>query len=164
MTKFDIAMGNCKKVRVDGNIETFEECPGEQFGFHKDTGSKKWTVTHIRSGLAIDDKGESLKKAKDNLKKVLSDPEKVRIIQQTPDLEEVLKQARYRKKKYERFSELKLKFMDITGIDLPRSSWTGGVDVVRLDTILQTPDGISLADYIKQKYGEDAYKIVAELI
>ena len=164
MTKFDIAMDNCKKRRVDGEIETFEELPNEQFGFHKDKDSTLWTITHIRSGLEIKGKNKSLRVAKNNLKKILSDPEKVRAIQQAPDLKDVLKQAKDREEKYQRFSELKLKFQDITGIDLPRCPWTGGVDVARLDAIMQTPDGISLADYIKQKYGEDAYEIVAELI
>ncbi len=39
-----------------------------------------------------------------------------------------------------------------------------GFDVIAFDEWLQTPDGTSTSDYLDQKYGEDARKLIEFLI
>lgn len=39
-----------------------------------------------------------------------------------------------------------------------------GFDIVRFDDWLKTPDGTSTADFLKQKYGNEAYNLVKRLI
>ncbi len=45
--------------------------------------------------------------------------------------------------------------------------WEGnalGLDVIKLDRFIETPDGISMAEFIKTKYGADAVAMVKEMM
>ena len=162
MTKFFIAQSNFKKEEVEGEIRTFNECPNEQFGYRK-IGDSNWNVTHIRSGLeVIHCKSKSA--CTKELKRLLSHPEIVKQIQATLDIDTVLEK---RKKEAENqilenktFKELYDEFKKITGISCPLDIIFGGIDIVKLDKLIETPDGTSMTDYIKTKYGNRANEVI----
>ena len=55
-------------------------------------------------------------------------------------------------------------FQELTGITVPIDPLIGGLDIIRLDKKLQTPDNVSMADHLKNKYGDRASQIVDEMI
>ena len=67
-------------------------------------------------------------------------------------------------KKNKKFQKLRNEFQELTGITVPIDPLIGGLDIIRLDKKLQTPDNVSMADFLKNKYGERASKIVDEMI
>ena len=68
-----------------------------------------------------------------------------------------------RKELRARREELIQLFESKTGITL-RINKRGVVDVVKLDKDLETPDGVSTSDFLKNKFGEDISKTLDDLI
>ena len=62
-----------------------------------------------------------------------------------------------------RREELKQFFESKTGLIL-HITGRGVIDVVKLDKDLETPDGISTSDFLKNKFGEDISKALDDLI
>ena len=149
---------------VEGVIKEFDECPNEQFGFRK-TGPG-WTVDHIRSGKEVT-KGKTMKAATDKLLEIFTHDNLVETIHNAIDYETEIKN---RKKATEKWDKLSKEFKQITGITLPLDYFLSGltgiktVDVIKLDKLLRTPDGISTSDFLTKKYGKRANEIVDELI
>ena len=89
------------------------------------------------------------------------------MIHKAIDWETEIKNRNKAQKKWEKLSA---EFKHLTGIELPLdrvlSAVTGmkSVDVIKLDSLLQTPDGISTSDYLTKKYSKRASDIVDELI
>ena len=166
MTKFFIALSNFKKKEVEGEIRTFDECPNEQFGYRK-IGDSNWNVTHIRSGLEVvhhKSKGACTKE----LKKLLSNPQVVSIIQTTPNIDEGLEKRKVKAKEQilenKTFKKLYDEFKVLTGISCPLDLVLQRVDIIELDKLIGTPDGTSMSYYVKTKYGDRANEILDEMI
>lgn len=68
------------------------------------------------------------------------------------DIEKLQNWRRYYGKKFKKIFNFEMPF-DIHGID-----------VYKLDGILQTPDGISTKEFIAEKYGSDACDFVVEIL
>ena len=79
------------------------------------------------------------------------------IEQHNKDLE---KQA----KKNKKFQKLRNEFQELTGITCPIDPILSGIDIVKLDKMIGTPDNVSMADYLKNKYGDRASQIVDEMV
>lgn len=56
------------------------------------------------------------------------------------------------------------KFKKIFKFECPMDETHLFIDIVKLDELIETPDNISMAEFIIQKYGEEANNIVDELI
>jgi len=57
------------------------------------------------------------------------------------------------------------KFQNIFGLRLINyTDVFTGFDIVKFDMDINTPDGTSIKDFIKKKYGEDAQKLIKEFI
>jgi hypothetical protein len=84
------------------------------------------------------------------------------------DLLEMIEYARKRKIKRRMFEDTRIveMFYNIFGFNLKNVTdfLCYGIDVIKLDKILKVPDGISTNDFITQKYGEKATKLVKHLI
>lgn len=64
--------------------------------------------------------------------------------------------------KLKQFHNLRNEFAYITNIQIPYD--ITGIDIIKLDELIQTPDNVSMADHLTNKYGERATAIVEELI
>ena len=163
--KFKIALGTGIS-EVEGYIKTFKECPNEEFGFRK-SYTDNWEVTHIRSGFQVT-QGKTQKECIAKLQEIFKDEQKLKIIHDAKTIEEMIEQynkdLEKRAKKNKKFQKLRNEFQELTGITVPIDPLIGGLDIVRLDRKLQTPDNVSMADFLKNKYGERASKIVDEMI
>lgn len=166
MTKFFIANSDFEKEEVEGTIKTFKECPNEEWGYRKISDSN-WNVTHIRTGLEVVHYN-SKQACTRALKKLFDNPSAINYIKTLPPIDEVLKQ---RKEKFEqeiisekKFKELYEEFKKLTGISCPIDVILKGVDIIKLDEILGTPDNISMSDHLKSKYGDRASEIIDEMI
>lgn len=163
--KFFIADSNYEKQEVEGIIKTFDECPNEKWGYRK-VSDNLWNVTHIRSGLEAV-QGSSQASCTKQLKKLLSNKKVVENIQHVKDIDETIAE---RKEQFEKkalankkFQKLRNEFQELTGITVPIDPLIGGLDIIRLDKKLQTPDNVSMADHLKNKYGDRASQIVDEM-
>lgn len=164
--KFFIANNRFEKEEVEGIIKTFDECPNEQWGFRK-VSNHLWNVTHIRSGLEAV-QGSSQASCTKSLKNMLSNKKVVEHIQHIKGIDETIaerkEQFEKRALKNKRFAELREEFKQITGVTCPIDPILGGIDIVKLDEMIGTPDNVSMSDYLKSKYGERADKIVDEMV
>lgn len=164
--KFFIANSFFEKEEVEGIIKTFDECPNEQWGFRK-FSNRLWNVTHIRSGLEAV-QGTSQKDCERQLKDMLASKKIVEHIQNIPNIDETIAQRKdeVEKKalKNKKFQKLREEFKQITGITCPIDPILGGVDIVRLDRMIRTPDNISMSTHLKNTYGDRANAIVDEMI
>lgn len=163
--KFKIALGTGIS-EVEGYIKTFKECPNEEFGFRK-LYADRWEVTHIRSGFQVT-RGKTQKECIANLQEIFKDEQKLKIIHDAKTIEEMIEQhnkdLEKQAKKNKKFQKLRDEFQKLTGITVPIDPLIGGLDIIRLDKKLQTPDNVSMADFLKNKYGERASKIIDEMI
>jgi len=164
--EFYIANSFYEKEKVEGIIKTFDECPNEQFGFRK-VKDNLWNVTHVRSGLeAVQGKSQAV--CTKELKKLLSNKRTVEYIQHVPDIDTAIAQRKAQDtEKYEKikkFNKLSDEFYKLTNIRVPRDMIIGGVDIIKLDKMLKTPDGISLNEHLKNLYGDRASRIVDEMV
>lgn len=164
--KFFIANSNYEKEEVEGVIKTFDECPNEKWGYRK-ISDHLWNVTHIRSGLEAV-QGSSQASCTKSLKNMLSNKKVVEHIQNMKNIDETIAE---RKEQFEKnalknkkFAKLREEFKQITGITCPIDPIIGGLDIVKLDEMLGTPDNVSMADHLTNKYGERANAIVDEMI
>lgn len=164
--KFFIANNRFEKEEVEGVIRTFAECPNEQWGYRKISASF-WNVTHIRSGLEAV-QGTSQASCTKRLKDMLSNKKIVEHIQNMKNIDETIAE---RKEQFEKnalknkkFAKLREEFKEITGITCPIDPIIGGLDIVKLDEMLGTPDGTSMADHLTNKYGARANEIIDEMI
>lgn len=162
MEKFKILKDCGTTDTVEGEIKTFKECPNEKFGITK-ISTGYWKAIHIRSGLVAVE-GTSKAIVMKNLKEMFNYKSRIEHIHKVPSLSENIKQAKAKDLKFKRFRYLREEFRKVTGIDCPLCPITGGVDIIRLDSIVGTPDGISLRDYLKEKYGIKAQQIVEEMV
>lgn len=165
IVKFRIALGTGIS-EVEGYIKTFKECPNEEFGFRK-LYADRWEVTHIRSGFLIT-RGKTQKECIANLQEIFKDEQKLKIIHDAKTIEEMIEQhnkdLEKQAKKNKKFQKLRNEFQELTGITVPIDPLIGGLDIIRLDKKLQTPDNVSMADFLKNNYGERASKIIDEMI
>ena len=166
MPKFFIANNKFEKEEVEGIIKTFKECPNEQWGFRK-INDHLWNVTHIRSGLeAVHGKTQAV--CTKNLKNLFKSEKVLEHIKNMKSIDETIEQVKTdyenRTLKNKRFMELREEFKQITGITCPVDCIVGGVDIIKLDEIIGTPDGISLSDYLKNEYGNRASEIINEMV
>ena len=164
--KFFIANNRFEKEEVEGIIKTFDECPNEQWGFRK-VSNHLWNVTHIRSGLEAV-QGSSQASCTKSLKNMLSDKKVVEHIQHIKGIDETIaeRKEQFEKKalKNKKFQKLREEFKELTGITCPIDPILGGVDIVRLDRMIRTPDNISMSTHLKNKYGDRASQIVDEMV
>ena len=102
------------------------------------------------------------------MQEIFKDEQKLKIIHDAKTIEEMIEQynkdLEKRAKKNKKFQKLRNEFQELTGITVPIDPLIGGLDIIRLDKKLQTPDNVSMADFLKNKYGERASKIVDEMI
>ena len=163
--KFKIAL-ETGISEVEGYIKTFKECPNEDFGFRK-LHADRWEVTHIRSGFQVT-RGKTQKECIANLQEIFKDEQKLTIIHDAKTIEEMIEQhnkdLEKQAKKNKKFQKLRNEFQELTGITVPIDPLIGGLDIIRLDKKLQTPDNVSMADHLKNKYGDRASQIVDEMI
>lgn len=164
--KFFITMNTFDKKEVEGTIRVFDECPDEQWGFRK-ISDCYWNVTHIRSGLEAVS-GRSKGQCTKELKRLLSNPELVKQIKEHADIDETIKQH---KKDFERaclrnktFVKLRTEFKELTGITCPIDVIIGGLDIIKLDEMIKTPDNVSMDEHLRNLYGDRAAEIVNEMI
>lgn len=162
--KFKIALGTGIS-EVEGYIKTFKECPNEEFGFRK-LNADRWEVTHIRSGFQVT-QGKTQKECTAKLQEIFKDEQKLKIIHDAKTIEEMIEQynkdLETRAKKNKKFQKLRNEFQELTGITVPIDPLIGGLDIIRLDEKLQTPDNVSIADHLKNKYGDRASQIIDEM-
>jgi len=161
---FKIAMGNGIE-EVEGIIKSFKECPNEEFGIRKVLDV--WEATHIRSGLLVT-RGKTQKICLDNLKNIFNDVEKLKAIHEAKDIDTVIEEHKEwlakQAKKNQKFQKLRNEFRELTGITCPIDPLIGGINIIKFDKMLGTPDNVSISDYLKEKYGERANQIVDEMI
>lgn len=163
--KFKIALGTGIS-EVEGCIKTFKECPNEEFGFRK-LYTDHWEVTHIRSGFQVT-QGKTQKECIEKLQEIFKDEKKLEIIHNAKTIEEMIEQhnkdLEKRAKKNKKFQKLRNEFQELTGITCPIDPILSGVDIIKLDRMIGTPDNVSMADHLKNKYGERASQIIREMI
>ena len=164
--KFFIASNRFEKEEVEGTIKIFDECPNEQWGYRKISNSF-WSVTHIRSGLAAV-QGETQASCTKQLKNMLSNKKIVEYLQHVKGIDETIaeRKEQFEKKAIQnkKFHKLREEFKELTGITCPIDPILSGVDIVKLDKMIGTPDNVSMADYLKNKYGDRASQIVDEMV
>ena len=83
------------------------------------------------------------------------DKTKIKVIKEVQPVEKTIEN-------YHTFNKLVKDFHDLTGMDLPIGHF--GLDVIQLDKMLGTPDGVSISDYLTKKWGKDANKIVEKIV
>ena len=163
--KFKIALGTGIS-EVEGYIKTFKECPNEEFGFRK-LYTDHWEVTHIRSGFQVT-RGKTQKECTAKLQEIFKDEQKLEVIHNAKTIEEMIEQhnkdLEKQAKKNKKFQKLRNEFQELTGITCPIDPILSGVDIIKLDRMIGTPDNVSMADHLKNKYGERASQIVDEMI
>lgn len=163
--KFKIALG-AGISEVEGYIKTFKECPNEEFGFRK-LYTDHWEVTHIRSGFMVT-RGKTQKECITKLQEIFKDEQKLEVIHNAKTIEEMIEQhnkdLEKQAKKNKKFQKLRNEFQELTGITCPIVPILSCVDIIKLDRMIGTPDNVSMADHLKNKYGERASKIVDEMI
>ena len=163
--KFKIALG-AGISEVEGYIKTFKECPNEEFGFRK-LYTDHWEVTHIRSGFMVT-RGKTQKECITKLQEIFKDEQKLEVIHNAKTIEEMIEQhnkdLEKQAKKNKKFQKVRNEFQELTGITCPIVPILSCVDIIKLDRMIGTPDNVSMADHLKNKYGERASKIVDEMI
>lgn len=163
--KFKIALGTGIS-EVEGYIKTFKECPNEEFGFRK-LYTDHWEVTHIHSGFMVT-RGKTQKECITKLQEIFKDEQKLKVIHNAKTIEEMIEQhnkdLEKRAKKNKKFQKLRNEFQELTGITCPIDPILSGVDIIKLDRMIDTPDNVSMADHLKNKYGERASQIIGEMI
>lgn len=142
-----------------GTVCTFKECPNEEWGFINEYKGY-WKAVHIRSGLRATE-GSTKAECVEKLKQIFTQPVLVDYIHNVKSIDEALEEFRIRKEKTDKLKE---EFLVATGFPLPICPLTGGADVIKLDSMLNVPDGTSTHEFIKNKYGERIATIVEELI
>ena len=66
---------------------------------------------------------------------------------------------------YNDLVSLQKEFRDVFGIELKSLTHPlFGFDVVKFDEIIKTPDGVSCADHVKATYGDDALKMIENML
>ena len=164
--KFFIANNRFEKEEVEGIIKTFDECPNEQWGYRK-ISDHLWNVTHIRSGLEAV-QGSSQASCTKSLKNMLSNKKIVERIQHIKGIDETIaeRKEQFEKKALQnkKFHKLREEFKELTGITCPIDPILGGVDIIKLDKIIGTPDDVSTSDYLKDKFGDRANQIIDEMV
>ncbi len=143
----------------EGVIKEFPQCPGEQFAFEK-VLSFGVTVTHVRSGLRACT-GKTMKLAKAELLKILSNAKMIEHIKTVEDLDT---RCQKEKSKLDKLHQLKNEFTQITNISVPLDPFVGSIDIIKLDEKINPPDGTSLSDFILKKWGKRANDIIDEMI
>ena len=150
---------------VEGVIKTFKECPNEKFGLRHVDGF--WEVTHLRSGYLVA-RGVTRKICLNNLMNVFNDSDKVKEIHEAKDIEIVTKeQKEYFEKRAEnnrKFHKLRDELKEHTGITCPIDPLIGGIDIIRFDKMIGTPEDVSMSDFIKNKWGDRANQIIDEMV
>ena len=163
--KFKIALG-IGISEVEGYIKTFKECPNEEFGFRK-SYTDNWEVTHIRSGFQVT-QGKTQKECTAKLQEIFKDEQKLKIIHDAKTIEEMIEQynkyLEKRAKKNKKLQKLRNEFQELTEITCPIDPILRGVDIIKLDRMIGTPDNVSMADHLKNTYGERASQIIREML
>lgn len=139
---------------VTGKIWQSFLYPNQVFGLRKENG--KWVVDHIKSGRATGIEAKSEKDAVDELMKILNDSKKLKVIEDADTVDETVN-------KYQKFEELQEEYKNITGTSLPMN-YAFGLDILKLDEQLNTPQGKSMKEVITERYGERASQIIEEII
>lgn len=127
---------------------------------------KEWISKEKRSRAVIL-RAETKKKALNDTMKILS-------IKTPKDIKTSIDLALYKRRVDKRANcrIYKRMFKNIFNIDLYNfkdrflSLAIGGFqfDIISFDKFIKTPDGISCKDYVKQKYGDQALKMIERLI
>lgn len=155
--KYRIIKGLFDSEEVEGTIKTYPEFDNEQFGYRKVNGL--YQQTHIRSGKLVFSE-KTIKECEEKLFRTLRQNGILSWLKSIRDLDAEIK---YQKDRFEKTSKLRAEFKQITGVDIPTHPLFG-IDVVKLDTKLQVPDGLSIEQYLVKKWGKRSSQIIDELI
>ena len=160
---FEIVKGTCGNATtfevVEGELLEVKEIPNIQF-FIRKINNGYWNISEVKSGLEVFT--DKTKKAV--IQKLINyELEHPSIIKQCVDNARSIDEQKARLKK---INELEDEFTRIFNFEMPKCYFTGGIDIIKLDEKLGTNrlDGISMNDYIINKYGQRASEIVDALI
>ena len=143
-------------VSVEGTSYKIKELPDIQFFFYKDN---VWHLVEVTTGLEAFN-GKTQKEVKEKIKSFLTNfsVDHIRKSVESADTLEVAEA------KFKSFQENRDKFQNIFGFPAPICPITGKLDVIKLDDLLKPTEGISLFDFITQKYGKKAAQLVESMI
>lgn len=139
---------------VEGKVFSVMTLPKHSFGVRKD--GKYYVADHINSGRSIGIEEKTEKAAIDKVFSVLTDKKKVEQIKNAPSVEETVNG-------YKHLQALQMEFKELTDIELPINN-AYGVDLFKLDEIIETPEGVSMSDCIKEKYGVRADEVLQDIV
>jgi len=136
---------------------------GEKFVLEKEY---EWKVVVEGTSIKVAG-GRTMKEAKENAIRKLSSMGGEKEIKETIAFNKKI----HKKSKYFKDRRIQRLFERIFGVPLMRFYCTVSrifgyytLDIMLFDKWLETPDGISTKDYIRQKYGDVAVKLVEKLM
>ena len=150
------------KIRTNAGISTVQGYPieieGMNFFVHKDRFS--WSISDVKSGLNCfteDTKKAVIKKMTDFLSNDKNKKFTFECINNSISVSEY-------ESNMNKFDTLRGELEQVLRFAVPICIWTKNIDTIRLDKMLNVPDGISTSDFIKNKYGQRAVDIINEML
>lgn len=155
---FEIVTRDAVK-EVQGVLFTTPELPKVQFFIYKK--NRGYSLSEVKSGLEVFT-GSTIKEVKQKLYDYFKNYDKNNIVLCVNNAKTIAEV----KLRYKRREESIQEFFKIFKFMPPLCTWTGSLDIIRLDYMLGTSklDGISMNDYIKKHYGIRASKVIEELL
>lgn len=151
--KYKIVMSAGTTEEVEGKIFQYMLLPKHSFGIRKE--KEFWVVDHIPSGRSCNIMEKTETAAFDALMNLLKDKNKV----------EVIKRACSIKQSLDNISEYRTlikRLEEITKLDIPVYGGLG-INIIKLDKMIQTPEGVSTLQHFKNTFGEEASNILEKI-
>ena len=148
-----------KVETVQGTLFVTPELPEVKFFIYKKNYG--YSLSEVKSGLEVFN-GITVKEVKQKLYDYFKNYDKNNIVACVNNAKSVAEV----REKYHKKDKYLNEFSRIFGFNAPICLFTNSLDVIRLDKILGTEnlDGISMSDYIVQKYGNYAHQVVLNLM
>ena len=143
---------------VEGRPCKFAELPNMKFFIHK-VNNRYYSLSEVSTGLEVFN-DITIKGVKNKLLEFLKTHDKSILYSCVNSSKTVEQYREYINKKDKLLNEFKSTF----GFEAPICPLTNSLDVIALDRLLHTPDGISTSNFIKNKYGKTACRIVQDFI